>query len=207
MRKEERSSTAFPDYKAKSCFFLGYLEENPMSFVIKDVKSGRVLFRDSCVFDPDFNKFSKDVLDAIDEDYAEDDEKLVQIDDVPEPISSRLQGLRISTQNKHEKTEKLVAEKSLAKILYRKSSANFLTISSIYFANDKHVSYARLFNVKYGSITKRPLLSNQEVWVSKVNAVFPLKLPPMPKTFDEAIAPDNPLRINGGKLFSKNVKC
>ncbi len=76
------------------------------------------------MFDPDLNKFSKDVLNVIDDDDAEDeikdDEKLVQIDDVPEPILSRLQDLRISTQSKHEKTEKLVAEKSLAKRLHRK---------------------------------------------------------------------------------------
>ncbi len=130
MHKEERSNTAFPDYKAKSCYFLGYLEESPMSFVVKDTRSGRVLVRDSCVFDPDLNKFSKDVLDAIDNDDAEDeikdDEKLVQIDDVPEPILSRLQDLRISTQSKHEKTEKLAAEKSLARRLHRKSPANSL---------------------------------------------------------------------------------
>jgi hypothetical protein len=50
------------------------------------------------------------------------------------------------------------------------------------------------FNVKYGSITKRPLLSNQEVWLCKVNEVLPLKLPPEPKTFDEAIAPGNPYK-------------
>jgi hypothetical protein len=107
------------------------------------------------VFDSDINKFSKDVLDAIDNDDAEDevknDEELVQIDEVPEPILSRLQDLRISTQNKHEKTEKLAAEKSLIKRLHRKSSANFLSTSFSNFANDNHVPYARLFNVKYGT--------------------------------------------------------
>ncbi len=36
-----------------------------MSFVVKDARSGRVLVRDSCVFDPDLNKFSKDVLNAM----------------------------------------------------------------------------------------------------------------------------------------------
>ncbi len=96
------------------------------------------------MFGPDLNKFSKDVLDAIDEnddiedddaeDEIKDDEKLVQIDDVPEPILSRLQDLRISTQNKHEKTEKLHVEKSLAKRLHRKSPANSLSISSTNFA-------------------------------------------------------------------------
>ncbi len=107
-----------------------------------------------------------------------DDDQLVKIDDVPEPILSRLQDLRISTQNKHEKTEKLAAEKSLIKRLHRKSPANSFSISSLNFANDDHVPYARLFNVKDGSITKRPLLSNQEVWLSKVNEVLSLKLPP-----------------------------
>ena len=198
MHKEERSNIAFPDYKAKSCYFLGYLEESPKSFVVKDTKSGRVLVRDSCVFDPDLNKFSKNVLDTIDEDDAEDevkdDDQLVQIDDVPDPILSRLQDLRISTQNKHEKTEKLAAEKSLVKRLHRKSPANSLSISSINFANDDYVPYVRLFNVKYGSITKRPLLSNRKVWLCKINEVLPLKLPPEPKTFDEAIAPDNPYK-------------
>jgi hypothetical protein len=74
VHKEERLNTAFPDYKAKSFYFLGYLEESPMSFVVKDARSGRVLVRDSCVFDPDLNKFSKDVLNAIDDD-AEDEIK------------------------------------------------------------------------------------------------------------------------------------
>ena len=118
MHKEERSNIAFPDYKAKSCYFLGYLEESPMSFVVKDARSGRVLVRDSCVFDPDLNEFSNDVFNAIDddaEDEIKDDDQLVQIDDVPESILSRLQDLRITTQNKHEKTEKLAAEKSLVK--------------------------------------------------------------------------------------------
>jgi hypothetical protein len=32
------------------------------------------------------------------------------------------------------------------------------------------------------------------VWLTKVNEVLPLKLPPEPKTFDEAIAPDNPCK-------------
>jgi hypothetical protein len=32
------------------------------------------------------------------------------------------------------------------------------------------------------------------VWLSKVNEVLPFKLPPEPKTFDEAIAPDNPYK-------------
>jgi hypothetical protein len=47
-------------------------------------------------------------LDATDddaEDEIKDDDQLVQIDDVPEPILSRLQDRRISTQRKHEKTE------------------------------------------------------------------------------------------------------
>jgi hypothetical protein len=116
VHKEERSNTSFPDYKAKSCYFLGYHEESPMSFVVKDTKTGKVLVKDSCVFDPDLNKFSKDVLIATDddaEDEIKDDDQLVQIDDVPDPILSRLQDLRISTQNKHEKTENLAAEKSL----------------------------------------------------------------------------------------------
>ena len=127
------------------------------------------------MFDPDLNKFSKDVLNAIDddaEDEIKDDDQLVQIDDVPESILSRLQDLRITTQNKHEKTEKLAAEKSLAKRLHRKSPANSLSISSINFANDDHVPYARLFNVKYGSITKRPLLSNQEYGCVKLMKFF-----------------------------------
>jgi hypothetical protein len=146
VHKEERSNTAFPDYKAKSCYFLGYLEESPMSFVVKDARSGKVLVRGTCVFDPDLNKFFNDVLDAIDDDDAEDeikdDEKLVQIDDVPEAILSRLQDLRISSQSKHEKTEKLAAEKSLAKRARRKSSANSLSTSFTNFANDNHVPYA-----------------------------------------------------------------
>jgi hypothetical protein len=178
VHKEERSKTAFPDYKAKSCYFLGYLEESPMSLVVKDARKGKVLIKDICVFDPELNKISKDVLDAIEDDDAEDeikdDDQLVQIDDVSEPILSRLQDLRISTQNKHERIEKLAAEKSLAKRLHRKSSANSLSTSFTNFANDNHVPYARLFNVKYGTITKRPLLSNQEVWLSKVNEVLPL---------------------------------
>jgi hypothetical protein len=66
-----------------------------MSFVVKDVKSGRVLVRDTCVFDPDLNKFSEDVLDAIDNDDAEDEVKdkdqLVQIDDVPDDGILRFQ--------------------------------------------------------------------------------------------------------------------
>jgi hypothetical protein len=49
--EEERSNDTFSDYKAKSCYFLDYLEESPMSFVAKDVKSGKTLIRDSCVFD------------------------------------------------------------------------------------------------------------------------------------------------------------
>jgi hypothetical protein len=106
LHKEERSNTAFPDYKAKSCYFLGYLEESPVSFVVKDVISGRVLVRDIC-----------------------DAENLVQIDDIPEPILYKLQDLRISTQNQHEKTEKLAAEKSLTKRLHRKSSADSLSLS------------------------------------------------------------------------------
>ncbi len=66
-----------------------------MSFVVKDARSGRVLVRDTRVFDANLKKFSKDVLDAIDndddaEDEMKDAEKLVKIDDVPESILSRL---------------------------------------------------------------------------------------------------------------------
>ncbi len=58
-----------------------------MSFIVKDARSGRVLVRDSCVFDPDLNKFSNDVFNAIDddaEDEIKDENQLVQIDDVPD---------------------------------------------------------------------------------------------------------------------------
>jgi hypothetical protein len=60
VHKEERSN----DYKAKPCYFLGYLEESPMSFVVKDAKLGTVLIRDSCVFDPALKEISQNVLDV-----------------------------------------------------------------------------------------------------------------------------------------------
>ncbi len=55
VHKEERSNTVFPDFKSKFCYFLDYLEESPMSFAVKDTKSGRVLVGDTFVFDPDLD--------------------------------------------------------------------------------------------------------------------------------------------------------
>ena len=216
VHKEERADSAFPDYKAKACYFLGYLEESPMSFLVKDVKTGRVLVRDSCVFDPDPKDWTlkdhkrneilrevshdlfegKDVDEAIQSD-AEEDQELVPINGPPEPILPRLRELRESSQEKHKAAEKREAERALAKKKRVEStSANSLSISesSDELITANHVPYARLFNVKYGAFTKRPLMSDKEVWLSRVNEVLSLKLPPEPKTFDEAIAPDNPYR-------------
>ncbi len=63
IKKKDQTLLSLTTKPDKSCYFLGYLQESPMSFVVKDAKSGRVLVRDTCVISINFPKmFSMELM-------------------------------------------------------------------------------------------------------------------------------------------------